>query len=296
MYEAVDHQITVDVGGRNSRRLYEAARKKADRPLVEGAVDRLIEAIDADPEPTIHITTGFPIGPKATPETDGPPGAVVLGTAVAELGATPVFVVDERTRSVIDAVGAELGLDQPQIEPATGRLCNRTDPAAVVAVETAGRTADGRDRNMAGEDITAHVEAVDDRFEAAVDREIPTIAVGDGGNEIGMGCIQAAVEAHVDHGEKIATVTPVESLVVASVSNWGAYGIVAGLSLATGRQLLHTGETERRLLAAAVEAGAIDGVTGEPTESVDGIPAAVHAHVVDILRYYASQTDDARPE
>jgi hypothetical protein len=152
-----------------------------------------------------------------------------------------------------------------------------------VAVEKPGRSADGSHRNMSGEPVSQHVVAVDALFEGARDRGVPTVAVGDGGNEIGMGLVQSAVHEHVDYGETIASVTPVDHLVVAGVSNWGAYGIVAALSLLAGEALLHTGGIERRLLAASLDAGCVDGVRGESVRSVDGIPSAVHEAVVDVL-------------
>ena len=38
------------------------------------------------------------------------------------------------------------------------------------------------------------------------------------------------------------------------------------------------------MLRAAIEAGAIDGVTGKPVLSVDGIPVNVHRMIVELLR------------
>lgn len=285
LYEAVDHQISLDLGGRGSRQLYEAARREAAAPLIEGTANCLQRAIE--PNGPILLTTGFPIRPSNSPETDGPLGTVVLARALETLGATPVVVVDERTRPIIEALFETLAVEErtESADTAPESLLARHEPTAVVAVETAGRTADGSYRNMAGEDISSLVTPMDELFVRAADRGIPTLGIGDGGNEIGMGTITPTVERVVDHGSTVASVTPTDQLVVAGVSNWGAYGLVCGLSLATGQQLLHTGETERRLLAAAVEAGAVDGVTGVSTESVDGIPVDVHAHVVEILAH-----------
>jgi hypothetical protein len=294
MFAAIDRQLTVDLGGRNVQPLYAAAR---DEPLVEAAARPLQAAAEAGD--SVVLTTGFPIPPSNEPETDGPLGTVVLACALADLGAEPVVVTEPRIEPVITAIVDALGIEPPEtvslapgsgsaaVEPAeaTARSILDREPGAVVAIEKPGRTADGSYRTAAGEDITSLVAPVDPLFTAARERGIPTVAVGDGGNEVGMGGVQSAVERHIDNGETIACRTPVDDLVVAGVSNWGAYGIVAALSLKTGRELLHTGDTERELLAAAVEAGCIDGVTGEPTASVDGIPGAIHADVVDILRH-----------
>lgn len=292
LYEVVDRQISLDIGQRGSQSLYAAAR--ASEPLCKSAAEGLVDALDSGQQ--VVLTTGFPVGPTASPETDGPLGTAVLAETLAALGADTRIVVDERTRPVVASLLAVLdGSSQLQTLPADGdgTALLEPEPAALIAVETPGRTADGSYRNMTGEDISAQVRPRDAPFEQAATDGILTVGIGDGGNEIGMGSISEAVADHIKHGETIGAVTPVDELVVAGVSNWGAYGVVCGLSLATGQQLLHTGETERRLLAAAVEAGAVDGVTGEPTESVDGIPAEVHAHVVDILRYYTTQHSDS---
>ena len=83
---------------------------------------------------------------------------------------------------------------------------------------------------------------------------------------------------------RIATVVPVDHLVVAGVSNWGGYGIVAALGRLTGLDLLHTPELERRLIQACVAAGACDGVTRRREPTVDSLAADTHAGVVDLLR------------
>jgi hypothetical protein len=86
---------------------------------------------------------------------------------------------------------------------------------------------------------------------------------------------------------KIASVVRVDHLVVAGTSNWGAYGIVAGLTRLTGRPLLHTPATERRLIEACVAAGAVDGLRRWRRPTVDGLDLDTHAAVVELLRLAA---------
>jgi hypothetical protein len=80
---------------------------------------------------------------------------------------------------------------------------------------------------------------------------------------------------------------PRDYLVVAGVSNWGSYGVVAALSRLTGVELLHTPEIERRLIQACVSAGACEGVTRRREPTVDSLNADIHAGVVDLLRLAA---------
>src|SRR5207248_3184869 len=83
-----------------------------------------------------------------------------------------------------------------------------------------------------------------------------TVGVGDGGNEIGMGRVRARLAREGPLMARIASIVPVDHPVVAGVSNWGAYGIVAQLARLTGRSLLHTPAEERRLIDACGGAGA----------------------------------------
>jgi hypothetical protein len=110
-----------------------------------------------------------------------------------------------------------------------------------------------------------------------------TIGVGDGGNEIGMGRVRARLAREGALMARIASVVPVHHLVVAGVSNWGAYGIAAQLGRLTGQCLLHAPADERRLIDACVGAGAVDGLTRRREPTVDALDAGTHAAVVALL-------------
>jgi hypothetical protein len=110
-----------------------------------------------------------------------------------------------------------------------------------------------------------------------------TVGVGDGGNEIGMGKVRARLVRQGALMARIASVVATDHLVAAGTSNWGAYGIVAQLARLTGEPLLHAPATERRLIAACVEAGAIDGISRRPEPTVDGLSLDVHAAFVEML-------------
>jgi hypothetical protein len=98
-----------------------------------------------------------------------------------------------------------------------------------------------------------------------------------------MGNVRARLAKRGGLAARIASVVSVDHLVVAGVSNWGAYGIVAQLGRLAGRPLLHAPDDERRLIEACVKAGACDGVTRRREPTVDGLPLDVHAAVVTLL-------------
>jgi hypothetical protein len=82
----------------------------------------------------------------------------------------------------------------------------------------------------------------------------------------------------------VADETPADLAVPAVVSNWGAYGVVTCLAALLKRpELLHTTALEAALLQRAVQAGAIDGMTGRAAMAVDGIGAATGIALVELF-------------
>jgi hypothetical protein len=160
--------------------------------------------------------------------------------------------------------------------------------ALAIAIERCGKSADGMPRNMRGEDISADTAALDDLFLAG---PWDTIAIGDGGNEIGMGALPPGLIArHVAHGERIACVTPARHLIVAGVSNWGAYALVA--ALAAWREDRRAAllacldeRLDRAILEATVARGpAVDGVSRRQTLTVDNLDLLIHHEKLRALR------------
>ena len=190
-------------------------------------------------------------------------GAAGGGVAVDEVG------VDDRPRSAGRTIGASTGVSH------------------AVAIERCGRSADGRPRNMRGVDVSPWTAPLDDLFLAG-----PWIrlAVGDGGNEIGMGKLPPGLIARtVPNGEKIACVTSCDQLVVAGVSNWGAYGLMAALAVARPDWAAKiatflTAERDLAVTRATVDkAGAVDGVTAQREATVDGFGPEIHGPLIDEL-------------
>src|SRR5262249_22583959 len=85
-------------------------------------------------------------------------------------------------------------------------------------------------------------------------------------------------------GQGMASFVATDVLVPASVSNWGAYGIEAGLAILRGRRdLFHDASTERAMLQACAAAGAVDGLTSRQILAVDGTSAETQVAVVTLL-------------
>ena len=83
-------------------------------------------------------------------------------------------------------------------------------------------------------------------------------------------------------------VIAVDRLILASVSNWGGYGLVAALSKLAGRNLLPPVETDRQLITHLVDRGAVDGTSGESKYYVDNFTLDENAAVLAKLHELAS--------
>jgi hypothetical protein len=276
---------------------------RGTQPLIDATRGELALAARSLAQATsVGLITGFfvPRGDVAAAETDGPVGTALLAASLAACGVAARIAVDSPCADAVRAAAAASGhevkvdeigvVDQPGIE----RLAEAWKQAGVshaVAIERCGIAADGRPRNMRGVDVSPWTAPLDDLFLAGTWRRI---AVGDGGNEIGMGKLPAGLIAeHVPNGAEIACVTSCDHLVVAGVSNWGAYGLMAALALArpewsaTIARFL-TAELDLSVTRAVVdEAGAVDGVTAQREATVDGFGPEVHGAVVDGLRRIA---------
>ena len=100
---------------------------------------------------------------------------------------------------------------------------------------------------------------------------ITTIAIGDGGNELGMGKVYSKLIDHVKNGHLICATISSDYLLVAQVSNWGGHVLVAALSILSGQILLHDEDMERKLLKVLIDEGAVDGLTKKNMMTVDGL-------------------------
>jgi hypothetical protein len=225
----------------------------------------------------VLIGTGFPVGGSF--ETDGPTGAIALYRILERLGFEPIFGCAPPISRVLRADFRTLEvpiLSWQATVPVVDKALAEVRPNLIVSIERPGVARDGRYYNMRGRDISDELAKFDLFFTRCL---CPTIAVGDGGNEIGMGNIHP----EVSQLEIIPSVTTCDELVIATVSNWGVYGMIAAMSRELRQDLFRffdPVETVRYL----VERGAVDGKTGYAECSEDGFPLAVGLAIIERLR------------
>lgn len=322
--DQIDRVMTIDVAGRGIAELHAAAVAAAGGPLAWTAARRLAAIARGS---VVLVTTGMATRPHVSPrviENDGPAGAAVLSRVLSEgLEAIPVLVAEETMLEPLAEIFQAAGMVRVSLEEArrsagpggrlsvvvtspypaadpspqtATRLLDALQPAAAISVERVGRNDRGVYHGARGVDYGAGLAHLDLVFEECGRRGVPTVCVGDGGNEIGMGLIAETVREGVRFGREcacgcgggIAAVTACDSLVAATVSNWGCAAVADCLAVSLRRpDLLHTAAEEERLLRRGVELGLINSPAGRVDPDVDSIPLASHLAVVELLRELA---------
>jgi hypothetical protein len=281
---ALRDAVQIDVGNRG------LARDPADNLFTACPHDfaAACRSIAEHPAPRVGVVTGFMI-PSVDPptgETDGPPGALFLAQALTHVGIPCVLMSD---RSGYDALWAGLELLELSQAVTLIDLPMDLDPAAVlhaarpvthlIALERSGPSYQGRNHAMRGRDVTDLTAPAHRLFEGP--RDYATIGIGDGGNEIGMGKVpHAIVGKNIPNGDVIACRTATDHLIVAGISNWGAWALAAGVMLLRGQveASFFDPDREQKLLEHLVANGRlVDGVTGQRTAMVDGLAFAEYA-------------------
>lgn len=226
----------------------------------------------------IMILTGFCVRKKLSGETDGPVGTISLAKGLELLGKKVIIVTDKYSEAIIKSCYSLLNVKAKLLivpddnsENYCRQIIDKYKPDHVIAIERPGRSIDDKSHSMRGEDISDISPNTDNLITYAKQNKIKTSAIGDGGNEVGMGKISEYIKDNVYKGKQIYADVSTDNLLVAGISNWGAYAITAMLSIMNNKMLMHDEKTEKLVLQTMVKAGAVDGCTAMRTFSVDGL-------------------------
>lgn len=311
--KCIDDLVNLDLNGRNViGPLYENALKRKKSPLSLQIASNLIDNLDEGDK--IVFLTGFPEMPwidKGIPETDGPVGTAVLARAlIYACKAIPIIVTEKHFVMAVQAALNGIGLSVFKVKeinllrPGTPAVViypvdNQIDGfkfidefkvSSVFAIERPGKNEHGQYHHMSGYNISHCLRNIEDIFLAAQKYSIPTYAIGDGGNELGMGELQDVTKEIVPAGKEIAAVTKADFLMTATVANWGASAIAAALSLITNKcNIIASPELELRSLESCVSVAAVDGFHNEAIPSVDGIYKHYYYSVLNLIKFIVNQ-------
>jgi hypothetical protein len=320
--EYLDRLITTSITTRSySTRaahlaLYELARKKQGVPLTYLSARKLVDKVKKGD--FVFLITGAGLKPYLwAGETDGPLGVGALGRMFDRaFGAKPVIITDQekmgaliatcnaaelavqpegwvREREYGAAVAESFPVNDDEAEDAAERLIEKYSPVAMIAIEMTGINAQGVMHSMSGVNITPYVAKAHHLINAARQKGILTIGIGDGGNEIGFGKIYDELRALGGRysncspcpcGDGVVTVVATDVLVPAAVSNWGAYGIEGCVSaLVENSDVMHNEVIERRMLEAGVNNGLGSGF-GRQMLDVDGTTLEANQALITVIR------------
>ncbi|KAF4672720.1 hypothetical protein FOL47_000199 [Perkinsus chesapeaki] len=236
-------------------------------PLIRpGVLNEAVEALSSPPEGgRAIIITGMPCCISKPPpqfESDGLIGSVCVARALESvgwrvaLGSEPDIaeVLKRLAKDEIDVVGFEPQSSPDEITAKAGKI------DLVVCIERASppyktmRNLQMDPAKIAPLECLSEIDGV------------RTVAIGDGGNEMGLGPLQDLVAKYIPLGDQIKTATKSDFCLVAGTSDWGSLALAMALGMRWSRE-------QHQELCLALEAmGVRDGVTGEPGQTLDGIP------------------------
>ncbi|MBR5902905.1 MAG: DUF4392 domain-containing protein [Clostridia bacterium] len=210
----------------------------------------------------VLVTTGFYVAGVC--ETDGPPGTLFVCKALKSCGFEPIVVTDEICCGYFEEFGVStFYVDKNADEQMFRDLLKAYAPVGLISIERCGENIKGDYANMRGISIAEYTAPIDRMFELA---NCPTIGIGDGGNEIGMGKLKDVISNQL---ALCPCKTATDHLIIATVSNWGA--------LALGAALGYLPDEAEYMSAyeACVRHGYVDGISKEVTLTEDGFDLSV---------------------
>lgn len=296
--------------------LYSGSRALAGKPLCLNAAEKLVETLHEGD--IVYILTGFVLRPFKKAETDGIISAMLLCRALVKaFGVKPIIICPEENRKAVENMSASVGLhlredlqelkdipvsmglitftkDAEKAAAQADEILAAATPVAVISVEAPGCNEHGVYHNAVGLEVTELEAKMDVLFEKAQAMGILNIAIGDLGNEIGMGAIADTLERYIPYAAKgrcscgcgggIAVKTKADTLITATVSDWGCYAMIAMLAyLKEDIDIMHTPEQEKEALVCGCRSGMID-MYGWLIPAIDGFGTEIILPMVQLMR------------
>lgn len=270
------------------------------------------------PGDVVFLITGFILRPHKQPETDGSVSTVLLARGLIQAyGVTPVIICPEENKPAFVNMVREAGLhlydgiseaaelplsvgivaftkDKDRAASQAEQLLAEGNPKAVISNEAPGANCCGEYHNAVGVNCTELEAKMDVLFRMAKEKGIWNMAIGDLGNEIGMGAIKEHILKYIPYtgagecscgcGGGILADSATDHIITATVSDWGCYGLLAATAYLKGDiSIMHTEEMEESVLKAASQNGLVD-MTGSLLPGIDGFDCRMNRTIVSLMR------------
>lgn len=261
---------------RYSKRGMTLLKEYLQKDYCKRAAEKLLQA----PKGNVLITTGFYVAGYA--ETDGPIGTLAVAKALEGLGYHGIVITDKYCEGFFELknISVEyvaIDADQSVYE----EILEKYRPVYMISIERCGHNLENEYANMRGDSITGQTACIDTLFELAAEKKIPTIGVGDGGNEIGMGNVRQVILEKLELNPCVVTV---DDLIIATTSNWGAYALAAYMAKLSGRPVFITYEEIEEYMEKIVALGCVDGVTKQKKMGTDGFSMEIEKEIITSLK------------
>lgn len=315
--EDLDALMNLDPRGYGvCRILYAGSRAYTGEPIAMHAARQLVKTIKAGD--FVYIITGFVLRPHKVPEMDGIVSSMLLARALVQaFDAKPVIICPEQNKRAVIKMAPVVGLhcyedmemvedlpvsmgiitfttEREQAEKQADEIIARKLPGAVISIEAPGANEKGEYHNSIGLNVTELEAKTDILFQKLKDKGVLNIAIGDLGNEIGMGAIKEHIQKYIPFTEEntckcechggILAATSADNIITATVSDWGCYAMMAALAfLKNDLDIFHKGEMEKEVMRVATRSGMID-MTGSLIPGIDGFNTKMNVNIVELMR------------
>ncbi len=294
--------------------LYKASREYTGMPLCVNGATKLAEALSKND--LVYLMTGFVLLPSKKGETDGMVGAVLLARSLIKaFGIKPVIICPEENIVAAKNISESIGIgfcdsfeelmhtaesvyavaftkDKSKAADLADELIKKGLPKAVISIECPGENEKGVYHNARGIDVTEYEAKQDVLFEKLKSMGVLNIAIGDLGNEIGMGTIGEyirrkipyAAECNCSCGGGIAVCTKADNIITATASDWGCYSLSACLAyILENPDIMHDASLEEAALIAASKSNLVD-MSGEMIPAIDGFNLEMNRATVSLMK------------
>ena len=315
--ENLDALMVLDPRGYGvCRILYAGSRAVTGEPLTMHAAEALCRSVHEGD--LVYILMGFVLLPHRVPEMDGMVSSMLLSRAlVLAFGAKPVIVCPQDCVEAVKRCASVVGLhiyediatvrelplsmgivaftkDAKEAPAQAEAMIAEGLPAAVISVEAPGANEKGVYHNAGGKDVSVLEAKSDALWNALRARGVPSVAIGDLGNEIGMGLIADHIRTFVPYtapgecacgcGGGILAASSTDCIITATCSDWGCYGLIAALAyLRRDMEIMHSEEMEAEVMRVAARSGMID-MTGSLLPGIDGFDTRMNTAIVSLMR------------
>lgn len=318
--ENLDTLMNLDPRGYGvCRILYAGSRAYTGEPLTMHSAKIMIENIK--PGDFVYILTGFILLPHKQPEMDGIVSSMLLCRClVRAFNAKPVIICPQENLEAVTKCANVVGLhcyqdidkveklpismgvitfakDKAEAEKQADQIIAKKLPKAVIAIEAPGANEAGEYHNAVGMNITELEAKTDILFKKLKDKGVLNFAIGDLGNETGMGTIASHIKKYVPFTAKneckcdchggILAVTKADNIITATLSDWGCYGLMAAIAyLKKDIDIFHRGDMEMEVMRVASRSGMVD-MTGSLIPGIDGFNTKMNVNIVELMRQCA---------